>query len=102
MLVQLVMARSRAEEVVAHREHDADIETATTHDRHWNAAMREMVATGFMHNSMRGQAVPMPYAAGSRLTLAPSLSGMSSRTVMSSGALQQIRARGNRIRCWTG
>jgi deoxyribodipyrimidine photo-lyase len=26
---------------------------AATHDRYWNAAMREMLATGFMHNYMR-------------------------------------------------
>jgi deoxyribodipyrimidine photo-lyase len=29
------------------------LEAAATHDRHWNAAMQEMVATGFMHNYMR-------------------------------------------------
>jgi deoxyribodipyrimidine photo-lyase len=29
------------------------LETAATHDRYWNAAMREMVTTGFMHNYMR-------------------------------------------------
>jgi deoxyribodipyrimidine photo-lyase len=29
------------------------LEAADTHDRHWNAAMREMTATGFMHNYMR-------------------------------------------------
>ena len=29
------------------------LEAAATHDRYWNAAQREMVLTGFMHNSMR-------------------------------------------------
>ena len=29
------------------------LETACTHDRYWNAAMHEMVHTGFMHNYMR-------------------------------------------------
>jgi deoxyribodipyrimidine photo-lyase len=29
------------------------LESARTHDRYWNAAMREMVHTGFMHNYMR-------------------------------------------------
>jgi deoxyribodipyrimidine photo-lyase len=29
------------------------LESARTHDRYWNAAMREMRATGFMHNYMR-------------------------------------------------
>jgi deoxyribodipyrimidine photo-lyase len=29
------------------------LEGAGTHDRYWNAAMREMVHTGFMHNYMR-------------------------------------------------
>jgi deoxyribodipyrimidine photo-lyase len=29
------------------------LETAQTHDPYWNAAMREMVCTGFMHNYMR-------------------------------------------------
>jgi deoxyribodipyrimidine photo-lyase len=29
------------------------LESAQTHDRYWNAAMREMRATGFMHNYMR-------------------------------------------------
>jgi deoxyribodipyrimidine photo-lyase len=29
------------------------LERADTHDRWWNAAQREMVATGFMHNYMR-------------------------------------------------
>jgi deoxyribodipyrimidine photo-lyase len=31
----------------------AQLEHAETHDRYWNAAMREMVCTGFMHNYMR-------------------------------------------------
>jgi deoxyribodipyrimidine photo-lyase len=30
-----------------------DLEAARTHDRYWNAAMREMVHTGYMHNFMR-------------------------------------------------
>ena len=29
------------------------LETAKTHDEYWNAAMREMKSTGFMHNYMR-------------------------------------------------
>lgn len=29
------------------------LESATTHDKYWNAAMREMKITGFMHNYMR-------------------------------------------------
>lgn len=38
------------------REHvysDAELETGQTHDPYWNAAMREMRYTGFMHNAMR-------------------------------------------------
>ena len=31
----------------------AKLEAANTHDPYWNAAMREMVHTGFMHNYMR-------------------------------------------------
>jgi deoxyribodipyrimidine photo-lyase len=31
----------------------AQLEAAQTHDQWWNAAQREMVATGFMHNYMR-------------------------------------------------
>jgi len=31
----------------------ATLESARTHDPYWNAAMREMVHTGFMHNTMR-------------------------------------------------
>ena len=31
----------------------AQLEAADTHDKYWNAAMREMVHSGFMHNSMR-------------------------------------------------
>jgi deoxyribodipyrimidine photo-lyase len=30
-----------------------ELEAAATHDEYWNAAQREMVATGFMHNYMR-------------------------------------------------
>jgi len=30
-----------------------ELEQAHTHDRYWNAAMREMRATGYMHNYMR-------------------------------------------------
>jgi deoxyribodipyrimidine photo-lyase len=29
------------------------MEAAATHDRYWNAAMREMIHTGFMQNYMR-------------------------------------------------
>ncbi len=38
------------------RDHDYDLRTldsARTHDPYWNAAMREMKLTGFMHNTMR-------------------------------------------------
>jgi deoxyribodipyrimidine photo-lyase len=38
------------------REHDYDrdsLERGDTHDPHWNAATREMTATGYMHNYMR-------------------------------------------------
>ncbi len=31
----------------------AELEQAGTHDPYWNAAMREMLATGYMHNYMR-------------------------------------------------
>jgi deoxyribodipyrimidine photo-lyase len=31
----------------------AQLEAAETHDPYWNAAMREMVHTGYMHNYMR-------------------------------------------------
>jgi deoxyribodipyrimidine photo-lyase len=30
-----------------------ELEAAATHDPYWNAAMREMICTGFMHNYMR-------------------------------------------------
>ena len=30
-----------------------DLEAAATHDRYWNAAMTEMLRTGYMHNYMR-------------------------------------------------
>jgi deoxyribodipyrimidine photo-lyase len=39
-----------------HRSHlyeRAQLEAAATHDCYWNAAMREMIATGYMHNHMR-------------------------------------------------
>jgi len=36
-----------------HRYTAAELEGARTHDPYWNAAMREMVCTGFMHNAMR-------------------------------------------------
>ena len=29
------------------------LEAAKTHDEHWNAAMREMIFTGYMHNTLR-------------------------------------------------
>lgn len=38
------------------REHDYSLEQLTacqTHDPYWNAAMKEMIATGYMHNYMR-------------------------------------------------
>jgi deoxyribodipyrimidine photo-lyase len=31
----------------------AELEAAATHDEYWNAAQREMTATGYMHNYMR-------------------------------------------------
>jgi len=37
----------------AHRYDRETLESAATHDPYWNAAMREMVHTGFMHNYMR-------------------------------------------------
>jgi len=36
-----------------HRYNRSDLEAANTHDPYWNAAMKEMKATGFMHNYMR-------------------------------------------------
>jgi len=36
-----------------HRYTRAQLEDAETHDPYWNAAMREMRATGYMHNYMR-------------------------------------------------
>ena len=36
-----------------HRYSARQLEAADTHDRYWNAAMREMKNTGFMHNYMR-------------------------------------------------
>jgi deoxyribodipyrimidine photo-lyase len=36
-----------------HRYSRAQLEDAQTHDEYWNAAMREMKATGYMHNYMR-------------------------------------------------
>jgi deoxyribodipyrimidine photo-lyase len=36
-----------------HRYSLGDLERAQTHDQLWNAAQREMVATGWMHNAMR-------------------------------------------------
>ncbi|MGY2048470.1 deoxyribodipyrimidine photo-lyase [Methylobacterium sp. JK268] len=32
---------------------EAELEEGRTHDRHWNAAMREMRETGYMHNHLR-------------------------------------------------
>lgn len=32
---------------------DGQLESAETHDEHWNNAMREMLTTGFMHNYLR-------------------------------------------------
>jgi deoxyribodipyrimidine photo-lyase len=31
----------------------AQLEAAATHDRYWNAAMRDMKATGYLHNALR-------------------------------------------------
>jgi deoxyribodipyrimidine photo-lyase len=48
--------RTLAEHLSYPRPHlyDRDaFEAARTHDRYWNAAMREMVETGYMHNHMR-------------------------------------------------
>ncbi len=36
-----------------HRYTRRELETAGTHDRYWNAAMRELRYTGYMHNYMR-------------------------------------------------
>ncbi|MCU0558717.1 MAG: deoxyribodipyrimidine photo-lyase [Desulfobacterales bacterium] len=36
-----------------YRYSDRQLETAETHDPYWNAAMREMACTGYMHNYMR-------------------------------------------------
>ena len=36
-----------------HRYTRQELENADTHDRYWNAAMTEMLATGYMHNYMR-------------------------------------------------
>ena len=36
-----------------HRYDAAQLEAAETHDIYWNAAMREMLLTGYMHNHMR-------------------------------------------------
>jgi deoxyribodipyrimidine photo-lyase len=32
---------------------ESQLEQADTHDRYWNAAMRELLVTGYMHNHMR-------------------------------------------------
>jgi deoxyribodipyrimidine photo-lyase len=48
--------QSLAEHRRDRREHvysDTELENAATHDPYWNAAMREMACTGFMHNYMR-------------------------------------------------
>jgi deoxyribodipyrimidine photo-lyase len=37
----------------ANRYSRAELEAGETHDRYWNAAVREMVHTGYMHNYMR-------------------------------------------------
>ena len=41
------------DDVREHRYTRAELEDAETHDEYWNAAMREMRATGYMHNYMR-------------------------------------------------
>ena len=48
--------RTLAEHAEDHRPHlydEAALAAAATHDRYWNASMREMAHTGFMHNYMR-------------------------------------------------
>jgi deoxyribodipyrimidine photo-lyase len=48
--------RTLADHAEDDREHlytDAELVAAETHDPYWNAAMREMVHTGYMHNYMR-------------------------------------------------
>ncbi len=48
--------RSLAKHASDPREHlytRAQLESASTHDRYWNAAQAEMVLTGYMHNYMR-------------------------------------------------
>jgi deoxyribodipyrimidine photo-lyase len=48
--------RTLDEHTADRREHlytREDLEAARTHDPYWNAAMREMIHTGFMHNHMR-------------------------------------------------
>ena len=37
----------------SHRYTKTELDAAKTHDPYWNAAMREMKATGYMHNHMR-------------------------------------------------
>jgi len=49
---QKTLAEHRADDR-ARRYRLAELEAAKTHDPYWNAAMREMVHTGFMHNYMR-------------------------------------------------
>ncbi|PID63428.1 MAG: deoxyribodipyrimidine photolyase [Gammaproteobacteria bacterium] len=36
-----------------HRYTRRELEAAATHDRYWNAAMRDMKATGYLHNTLR-------------------------------------------------
>jgi deoxyribodipyrimidine photo-lyase len=45
--------RTHHEDRREHRYSAQQLERADTHDRYWNAAMSEMVHTGYMHNYMR-------------------------------------------------
>lgn len=45
--------KRHADDKREHRYTPAELDAAETHDPYWNAAMREMKYTGFMHNYMR-------------------------------------------------
>jgi deoxyribodipyrimidine photo-lyase len=45
--------RDHAKDKREHRYDRAQLEAGETHDEYWNAAMREMRETGYMHNHMR-------------------------------------------------
>jgi len=49
---RLALARA-ADDPRPHRYDPEALEGSRTHDRYWNAAMREMTATGYMHNRLR-------------------------------------------------